>query len=124
MTNCLHDHSAWTSRWGPDDRVGAGNLMTAASRLAALSTVEQGELIDLGHVIEDGAPRIPPNQTPYVMTLSTRSEGMVRCLVTTKGPSHGILPNHRHSHLQHRTSSRPAGGLAHQLGRCGTWLYR
>jgi kynurenine formamidase len=42
--------------------------------------VEQGELIDLGHVIEDGAPRIPPNQTPYVMTLSTRSEGMVRNL--------------------------------------------
>lgn len=80
MTECLHDHSAWTSRWGPDDRMGAGNLITASSRLAALSMVQEGELVDLGQVIENDAPRIPPNQTPYVMTLSTRSAGMVRHL--------------------------------------------
>jgi kynurenine formamidase len=80
MTSSIHDHSAFTSRWGPDDRIGAANLMTASSRLTALSMVEQGELIDLSHVIEDGAPRMPPNQTPYVMTLSTRSQNMVRHL--------------------------------------------
>ncbi len=80
MADCIHDHSDWTSQWGPDDRMGAGNRITAASRLAALSMVEQGEFVDLGQVIENDAPRIPPNQTPYVMTLSTRSQGMVRHL--------------------------------------------
>ena len=40
MADCIHDHSDWTSQWGPDDRMGAGNRITAASRLAALSMVE------------------------------------------------------------------------------------
>jgi hypothetical protein len=34
--SCVHDHAAFISRWGPEDRLGAGNLMTPASRLAAL----------------------------------------------------------------------------------------
>lgn len=84
MSGCLHDHSAFEqprwgpARWGPADRIGAGNLLTAERRLAALSLVQSGELFDLGHVIEQGAPRIPPNQTPYLMTLSARADNVIR----------------------------------------------
>ena len=72
--DCIHDHS----RWGIGDRIGAGNLLTAQRRLDALSLVRSGELFDLGHVIENGAPRIAPNQTPFVMTLSIRADSGIR----------------------------------------------
>ena len=78
MTSCVHDHSDGRSRWGANDRIGAGNLLTRERRLAALASVETGDLVDLGHVIENGAPRIPPNQTPFVMTLSARADNVVK----------------------------------------------
>lgn len=74
MTDCIHNHS----RWGIGDRIGAGNLLTAQRRLDALSLVRTGELFDLGHVIENDAPRIAPNQTPFVMTLSIRADSGIR----------------------------------------------
>ncbi len=77
-TSCVHDHAAFTSRWGSEDRLGAGNFMTPASRLAALKWVEEGHIFDLGHVIENGAPRMAPNQTPFVMTLGPRTSGRQR----------------------------------------------
>ena len=67
MSDCLHDHAQWTTRWGKDDQLGAGNLLTPESRLAALGGVQRGEVIDLSHTIELGAPRIEPNQTPYLI---------------------------------------------------------
>ena len=76
--SCLHDHRDWTGRYGPDDRLGAGNLLTAERRLAALHLVESGALVDLGHVIENGAPRIAPNQSPFVINLSNRAESGIR----------------------------------------------
>lgn len=78
MTSCVHDHGDWASPWGPTDRIGAGNFLTRERRLAALASVETGELLDLGHVIENDAPRIPPNQTPFVMTLSARADNVVK----------------------------------------------
>jgi kynurenine formamidase len=78
MTDCRHDHSSFVSRWGSDDRLGAGNLLTQASRLAALQLVQEGRVFDLGHVIEMGAPRIAPNQTPYIMTIGPRADNVIR----------------------------------------------
>jgi kynurenine formamidase len=80
MNDCIHDHAHWSpgARWGPGDRIGAGNLLTAERRLAALSLVRTGSLFDLGHVIENGAPRIAPNQTPFVMSLSARADNVIR----------------------------------------------
>lgn len=63
MTNCIHDHSPW----GAGDQLGAGNLLTPETTLAALGLVKQGRALDLGHVTEFGAPMIPPNQTPYLL---------------------------------------------------------
>jgi kynurenine formamidase len=74
MTDCVHDHA----RWGPAEQAGAGNLLTPERRLEALKLVQTGALFDLGHVIEAGAPRIEPNQTPYVMTLGPRADSVIR----------------------------------------------
>ena len=63
MSNCVHDHS----RWGAGDQLGAANLLTPETTLAALSLAQTGQVLDLSHVIENGAPFMPPNQTPYVI---------------------------------------------------------
>jgi kynurenine formamidase len=78
MTDCVHNHAAFPSRWGPEDRLGAGNLLTPQRRLAALQLVEEGRVFDLGHVIENGAPRMAPNQTPFVMTLGPRADNVIK----------------------------------------------
>jgi kynurenine formamidase len=67
--------------WGEGDELGAGNLMTPDSILAALEKVKKGEIVDLSHDVAMGNPSIPPIQTPYVMTLSStsaNSERMIR----------------------------------------------
>ncbi len=75
MTNCIHDHG----RWGAADQMGAGNLLTPETTLAALAEVERGETLDLSHVIEMEAPRIAPVQLPYVITASaTAANGIKR----------------------------------------------
>ncbi len=74
MTNCIHDHG----RWGKGDQLGAGHLLTPERTLAALRTVQRGQIIDMSHVIEVGAPRIAPNQTPYLMQIGPSSRGSIR----------------------------------------------
>jgi kynurenine formamidase len=61
----IHTHS----QWGSDDQVGAGNLLTVEKRLAALASVKQGRIFDVSHEIGMGAPFMPPNQTPYLMSI-------------------------------------------------------
>jgi len=63
MTSCLHDHS----KWGNGDQLGATNLLTAENTLVALTLAKTGRVIDLSHIIENGAPYMAPNQTPYVI---------------------------------------------------------
>ena len=60
-----HDHS----KWGPADQMGAGNLLTVEKRLAALASVKHGRMYDVSHEIFMGAPYMPPNQTPYLMSI-------------------------------------------------------
>jgi len=71
MTRTVHDHSAWPfpSRWGADDQVGAGNLLTVERRLAALHSVNDGKLYDLSHEIGQNAPFMLPNQTPFLLSM-------------------------------------------------------
>ena len=61
----IHDHS----RWGPADQIGAANLLTAETRLAALGLVREGRVYDVSHEIDAGAPYMPPNQTPFLMSI-------------------------------------------------------
>ena len=74
MTNCIHNHG----RWGKGDQIGAGHLLTPERTLAAMRSVKQGKTIDLSHTIEVGAPRMAPNQTPYLMQLGPTSPGSIR----------------------------------------------
>lgn len=77
MSGCIHDHARWT-RWGEGDQLGAGHLLTAERTLAALRQVKDGRIIDLSFAIEMGAPRMAPNQTPYIMTASSTSRRSIK----------------------------------------------
>ena len=65
MSNPPHDHS----RWGADDQIGAGNLLTVERRLAALRSVNEGRVYDLSHEIGANAPFLLPNQTPFLLSM-------------------------------------------------------
>jgi len=70
MANAGHDHGKWGAPvWGPDDQLGAGNLLTPERRLAALGLVREGRVFDVSHEIALGAPFFAPNQTPFLMSL-------------------------------------------------------
>jgi kynurenine formamidase len=60
-----HNHA----QWGPADQIGAANLLTVEKRLNALASVKTGQVIDVSHDIYMGAPFMPPNQTPYLMSI-------------------------------------------------------
>ena len=74
MTNCIHDHG----RWGTGDQLGAGHFLTPERTLAALQSVREGEVLDLSHVIEIGAPRMVPAQSPYHIQAGPTSAGSIR----------------------------------------------
>ena len=65
MPPVAHDHS----RWGPADQIGAGNLLTAERRRAALASVREGRIYDVSHEISMGAPFLVPNQTPFLLSI-------------------------------------------------------
>ena len=70
MSSTIQEHLTFGhSKWGPADQVGAGNLLTAEKRLAALGSVKHGRVYDLSHEIDMGAPFMAPNQTPYLMSI-------------------------------------------------------
>ena len=51
----------WTeSRWGPDDEIGAANLITPESVQAAAGLVRTGQTYNLGIVIDSSTPAFPP----------------------------------------------------------------
>ncbi|MEC9100997.1 MAG: cyclase family protein [Pseudomonadota bacterium] len=75
MTNCLHDHS----RWGDGDQTGAaGHLLDQTTTLSALRKIQSGEILDLSHTIEMGAPFMPPNQTPYIISSSATAKNSMK----------------------------------------------
>lgn len=65
MNEVLNDHS----RWGGDDQLGAGNLLTLERRLSALRSIQTGALYDLSHEISPKAPYLMPNQTPFLQSI-------------------------------------------------------
>lgn len=74
MTGCIHDHG----RWGKGDQLGAAHLLTPERTLGALKSVREGQILDLSHVIEIGAPRMAPNQSPYHIQAGPTSAGSIR----------------------------------------------
>jgi len=59
------------SKWGPDDEIGAANLVTPERTLQALKLVKQGVSHPLGIVVDPNMPAFPPRS----MTLQVVSPG-------------------------------------------------
>jgi kynurenine formamidase len=49
-----------TSKWGPDDELGAANLITPASVLAASKLIKTGKTYALGITVDSNTPAFPP----------------------------------------------------------------
>jgi kynurenine formamidase len=64
---CLYSVTSWAqdcapSKWGADDTLGAANLVSNASVLAALTAVRQGAVHPLGIVVGPDLPAFAPRQ--------------------------------------------------------------
>ncbi len=57
-----HAQECAPSQFGADDEIGAANLVTAESVLAAMSLVEAGQVHPLGIVIDPGMPAFAPRR--------------------------------------------------------------
>lgn len=77
-------------RWGKDDTLGAGNLITAQSIKAALGAVDNGQIVELSHDVAMGVPHVWPLQTPYIMTMSRTSKNMTKFLSEHMGATNDI----------------------------------
>ncbi|MDE2005374.1 MAG: cyclase family protein [Rhodospirillales bacterium] len=73
-----HPHHPPHARWGANDQLGAANLMTDASRLAALRLAATGRVFDLSHEIHAGAPFMAPNQTPFLLSIWASARDSIR----------------------------------------------
>lgn len=52
-----------SSKWGPDDEIGAANYVTPESVLAAITLVKEGQSHPLGIVVDPEMPAFPPRST-------------------------------------------------------------
>jgi kynurenine formamidase len=57
------------SEWPADDRLGAGNHLSASTVLRAMGLVKQGRVIDLTLAAGVAAPRIPGTNSPFVISM-------------------------------------------------------
>ncbi|WP_113910559.1 cyclase family protein [Roseovarius dicentrarchi] len=57
------------SQWGRREQIGAGVYLTPEKTLSAMALVRDGILTDISHDIYYGAPCMPPNQTPFLMSI-------------------------------------------------------
>ena len=67
----MDELSNW-GRWGPDDQLGAANLMTEAKRREAAALVQTGTTVSLAHdlITEVGADAAEP----YVLQMTVNAE--------------------------------------------------
>jgi kynurenine formamidase len=111
----LHPSSGpwWPSRWGADDELGAANLLSQDTVLAALNVVKKGEIADLAHPFAMGQPDF---------------HNRVFTLISAGGPSGGPVGKHRYMFNEEWISGEITGmatqfdALSHigrQLGKNG-----
>ena len=87
----MKDLSNW-GRWGPDDELGASNLITPAKRKQAAALVKEGVTVSLAHdLIEETAPDAPFKLDRVLVRVS--QTGSVDQYQFT-GTYHGIIFSH------------------------------
>ena len=62
------------SRWGPDDEIGAANLITPASVLKAAQLVKTGKTYSLGITIGPNTPAFPPRSLSLTVVQPNQQE--------------------------------------------------
>lgn len=63
------------SKWGADDEIGAANLVTTESVLAAVGLVRKGETHPLGIVVDPKMPAFPPRSTSLQIVVPGQHNG-------------------------------------------------
>lgn len=71
---------SYKARQTSSDQQGAAGRITPKDRLAALAMVQQGHVFDLDHEIRAGAPHYERVQPPYLQSLWSRAESVIRAL--------------------------------------------
>ncbi len=92
----------WPSRYGEDDRTGAGNELTAEATLSALQIPKQGRILELAQPSSPGMPMMPPRTYQQLILAHENFEPFVQ----GEGPAtftmlqeHVVTSNHVGCHL-------------------------
>ncbi len=64
-----------TSRWGPDDQIGAANLLTPEKALEAARLVRQGKTYRMGIVVGRDTPAFPPRSLAVTVLMPSQYGG-------------------------------------------------
>jgi len=83
------DECWWPSPFGPDDQLGMLNLITPAKRLAALASVREGRLYDLGRVLDEHVPVFPGRAFHQTLVTTAHHANAMAC-----DPVTGVGANH------------------------------
>jgi kynurenine formamidase len=83
------DECWWPSAFGPDDQLGMLNHITPAKRLAALASVREGRLYDLGRVLDEHVPVFPGRAFHQTLVTTAHHANAMAC-----DPVPGVGANH------------------------------
>ena len=75
LTAAAAEEDCEPSRWGADDEIGAANLITAESVLAASKLVKTGKTYSLGIVIDATTPAFPPRSLSLQVVQPGQQQG-------------------------------------------------
>jgi hypothetical protein len=75
-------------RWGPDDQLGAVNLITPAKRKAAVALAKSGETVPLAHTLL--TEKADDNSSPFEHTM-LRGNNMDRYAIQYHGYAHSHI---------------------------------
>jgi kynurenine formamidase len=75
----------WPSRYGADDQIGTLNEITPETVRAAAKLVVKGTVVDLGRILDDGAPKFPGRYWHQSVDLSAHAVNLRRTDAVGKG---------------------------------------
>jgi kynurenine formamidase len=88
-SSAADDECWWPSQFGPDDQLGMLNHITPAKRVAALASVREGRLYDLGRVLDEHVPVFPGRAFHQTLVTTAHHANAMAC-----EPIAGVGRNH------------------------------
>jgi len=68
----------WPSRYGADDQIGSLNEITPAVTRAAAALVRQGQVVDLGRILDEDTPKFPGRYWHQTLDVTPHYENLRR----------------------------------------------